>query len=76
MEQMPAGSKKQLSTLSGREKDVLFLLITGLTNKAIADKLYVSADTIKTHTLNIYRKMEVSNRSSAILKAIELGWLV
>ena len=76
MEQMLAGSKKQLSTLSEREKDVLFLLITGLTNKAIADKLYVSADTIKTHTLNIYRKMEVSNRSSAILKAIELGWLV
>ena len=75
IEQLPAKSKNQLSMLTGREKDVLFLLVTGLPNKAIAEKLFVSADTIKTHTLNIYRKMEVGNRSSAILKAVELGWV-
>ncbi|MBK5271411.1 MAG: GAF domain-containing protein [Bacteroidia bacterium] len=76
MEQISSVSKRQLSALTEREKDVLLLLVTGLPNKAIAEKLFVSPDTIKTHTLNIYRKMEVSNRSSAILKTIELGWII
>ena len=75
MEQLSAKSKKQLSLLTEREKDVLLLLVTGLPNTGIAEKLFVSADTVKTHTLNIYRKMEVGNRSSAILKAVELGWI-
>ena len=44
--------------------------------KAIAEKLFVSPGTIKTHTLSIYQKMEVSNRTSASLKAIELNWFV
>jgi DNA-binding CsgD family transcriptional regulator len=69
-------SKKQLPVLSEREKDVLLLLVSGLPNKTIAEKLFISADTVKTHTLNIYRKMEVGNRSSAILKAVELGWVI
>lgn len=68
-------SRKKLATLTEREKEVLFLLISGLTNKVIAEKLFVAAGTIKTHTLNIYHKMEVDNRSSAIIKALELGWI-
>jgi DNA-binding CsgD family transcriptional regulator/transcriptional regulator with GAF, ATPase, and Fis domain len=75
-EQLPSKSKKILSILTEREKEVLFLLITGMPNKAIAQNLFVSADTVKTHTLHIYQKMEVGNRSSAILKAVELGWVV
>jgi DNA-binding CsgD family transcriptional regulator len=75
IEQLPAKSKKQIAMLTEREKDVLLLLVSGLPNKAIAEKLFVSADTVKTHTLNIYRKMDVGNRSSAILKAVELGWV-
>jgi len=74
-ENLPAKSEKLLATLTERERDVLLLLVTGLPNKAIAEKLFVSADTVKTHTLNIYRKMEVGNRSSAILKAVELEWV-
>ena len=74
--EIPPASNKQLSLLTDREKDVLFLLVTGLPNKAIAGKLFISADTVKTHTLNIYRKMEVDNRSSAILKAVELSWIL
>ena len=69
-------SKKALLLLTEREKEVLFLLVTGLPNKGIAQKLFVSAGTVKTHTLHIYRKMDVDNRSSAILKAVELGWVV
>jgi len=70
---LPA-SKKALKLLTEREKEVLFLLVTGLPNKSLAKKLFVSATTIKTHTLNIYKKMDVVNRTSAILKAMEWGW--
>jgi len=49
-------------------------LVTGLPNKSLAKKLFVSDATIKTHTLNIYKKMDVVNRTSAILKAMEWGW--
>lgn len=73
-EKLTLGSKKLLSALTSREKDVLFLMISGLSNKCIAEKLFVSAGTVKTHTLNIYNKMDVSNRTSAIMKAIELNW--
>ncbi len=75
-EQLSFRSKKLLLLLSEREKEVLFLLVSGLSNKAIAAKLFVSPGTIKTHTLNVYRKLEVSNRTSAIMKAIELNWIV
>ena len=70
---LPA-SKKALKLLTEREKEVLFLLVTGLPNKSLAKKLFVSATTIKTHTLNIYKKMDVTNRTSAILKAMGWGW--
>src|SRR6186997_2095947 len=70
---LPA-SKKALKLLTEREKEVLFLLVTGLPNKSLAKKLFISATTIKTHTLNIYKKMDVTNRTSAILKAMEWGW--
>ena len=73
-EQLSFKAKKLLSSLTQREKEVLFLLVSGLPNKSIAGKLFVSSGTIKTHTLNIYRKMDVSNRTSAIMKAIELNW--
>ena len=75
-EQLRVKSKNLLSMLTEREKDVLFLLVTGLPNKTIGEKLFISADTVKTHTLHIYQKMEVGNRSSAILKAVELEWVI
>ena len=75
-EELSLTSKKILQQLTEREKEVLFLLVTGLPNKAIAEKLYVSAGTIKTHTLNIYQKLDVANRTTAIVKAIEMGWMV
>lgn len=74
--ELPAKSKNILLKLTLREKDVLLLLVTGLSNKAIAEKIFVSAGTVKTHTLHIYQKMNVVNRSSAILKAVELAWVV
>jgi DNA-binding CsgD family transcriptional regulator len=75
-EELTGRSKKLFLLLTEREKEVLFLLVAGLPNKEIAQKLFVSADTIKTHTLHIYQKLEVVNRSSAILKAVELQWVI
>ena len=73
-EKLTLASKKLLSALTVREREVLFFMISGLSNKSIADQLFVSPGTVKTHTLNIYNKMDVSNRTSAIMKAIELNW--
>jgi DNA-binding CsgD family transcriptional regulator len=75
-DQLAQKSKKLLAELTEREKEVLFLMVSGLSNKAIAEKLFVSPGTIKTHTLNIYQKMEVNNRTAATIKAIELSWFV
>jgi DNA-binding CsgD family transcriptional regulator len=75
-EELSPISGKALLMLTDKEKEVLLLLVSGLPNKRIAEKMFVSPGTIKTHTLHIYGKMDVGNRSSAILKAIGLGWVV
>lgn len=63
----------QLSELSKREKEVLHLLTEGLNNQEIADRLFVSLPTIKTHISNLFVKLEVKSRSQAIIKAKELN---
>ena len=73
-EKLSPASKRLLSALTPREKTVLFFMISGLANKSIAGQLFLSPATVKTHTLNIYSKMDVGNRTSAIMKAIELDW--
>jgi len=62
-----------LDPLSARELDVLGLLSKGLSNRAISDHLFISPSTVKTHTLNIYHKLEVANRTEAIIKAKAYG---
>lgn len=59
--------------LSQRESEVLSLLVTGLSNKAIAAKLVVSEETVKTHARQIYRKLDVPDRSGAIAVALREG---
>ena len=59
--------------ISKREYDVLLLLGKGLSNQEIADQLYVSMNTVKTHTSRIFEKLDVKNRTQAILKAQEIG---
>lgn len=54
--------------LSKREKEVLTFLTTGLSNEEIAEKMFVSKNTIKTHIKNIYSKLDVKNRIQAIKK--------
>lgn len=58
--------------ISKREHEVLELIANGLSNQEIADKLFVSLNTIKTHSSNLFLKLEVSRRTQAIQKAKEL----
>jgi two-component system, NarL family, response regulator LiaR len=58
--------------ISKRELEVLELMAQGLSNQEIADKLFVSLNTIKTHSSNLFLKLEVSRRTQAVQKAREL----
>ena len=58
--------------ISRRELDVLELLAVGNSNQEIADKLFVSLNTVKTHTSNLFVKLNVKRRTQAIQKAREL----
>ena len=61
--------------LSAREREVLGLLSSGKTNREIAAELYVSPGTVKAHVANIYRKLEVHNRTEALGRARAVGLL-
>jgi LuxR family maltose regulon positive regulatory protein len=61
--------------LSERELAVLRLLPTGLSQREIGERLYVSMNTVKTHLRNVYRKLEAPTRKSAVTRARELGLL-
>jgi DNA-binding NarL/FixJ family response regulator len=57
-----------VNALSDREQEVLDLLVAGLRVKEIADKLFVSANTIRTHIRHIYEKLQVQSRVEAVNK--------
>lgn len=59
--------------LTDREQDVLALMIEGLTNIEIAEKLVVSPSTIKSHVSNILAKLDVSSRTEAVAFALQHG---
>ncbi|MEH6593249.1 MAG: LuxR C-terminal-related transcriptional regulator [Halioglobus sp.] len=61
--------------LSQRELEILELLAKGQSNKAIAEKLFISMGTVKRHAHNIFNKLGVKDRRSAVSKAIGLGIL-
>jgi len=65
----------RLFELSSREMDVLILLAERLSNKEIAERLFISPDTVKRHSANIYRKLDVRSRRQAVATARKLGLL-
>lgn len=68
-------NEKELQNLnlSKRELEVLQLMAEGLSNHEIADRLFVSLSTIKTHSRNLFDKLDVSRRTQAIDKAKKLS---
>jgi DNA-binding NarL/FixJ family response regulator len=69
----PAQEDERLARLSPRERDVLDCLARGLSNRAIADELYVSEKTVKTHVSSILSKLRVADRTQAAVYALRHG---
>ena len=63
----------QRLNLTSRELDVLQLMAKGMSNQEIAEKLFVSLNTIKTHSGKLFEKMEVKRRTQAVEKAKRLS---
>ncbi|MCP4419108.1 MAG: response regulator transcription factor, partial [Chloroflexi bacterium] len=59
--------------LSGREIEVLLLVARGASNQDVAEKMHISRATVKSHLLQIYQKLGVSDRTAAATTAIERG---
>jgi len=59
--------------LTQRESEVLALLVAGLSNRAIAGKLVLGEETVKSHVRSIYRKLEVGDRAAAVATALREG---
>jgi DNA-binding CsgD family transcriptional regulator len=68
-------NQKELDSLgvSKRELEVLQLMSEGLSNQEIAEKLFVSLSTIKTHSTKLFEKLEVKRRTQAVEKAKRLS---
>jgi ATP/maltotriose-dependent transcriptional regulator MalT len=62
-----------LETLTKRERQMIDAIVTGETNKEIAEKLFISEQTVKWHIHQLYQKFGVKNRASAIAKATALS---
>jgi LuxR family maltose regulon positive regulatory protein len=62
-----------IDPLTERELEVLHLIADGFSNKEIAEKLVVTVGTVKTHTSNIYRKLDALGRTKALAKARQLN---
>lgn len=61
--------------ISKREHEVLELMARGLSNQQIADSLFISLSTVKTHSSNLFQKLGVERRTQALQKARESGIL-
>ncbi|MBA2324323.1 MAG: response regulator transcription factor, partial [Pseudonocardiales bacterium] len=59
--------------LTQRESEVLSLMVTGMSNRAIATRLVVGDETVKSHLRSIYRKLGVGDRSGAVAAALREG---
>jgi DNA-binding NarL/FixJ family response regulator len=60
--------------LSSREAEIIALITQGMTNQEIADRIYLSINSVKTYIRSAYRKMQVTRRSQAVLWGVENGF--
>jgi two-component system NarL family response regulator len=69
------GSGEGSGALSPREREVLELVAQGLNNRAIADRLFISENTVKNHVRSIHEKLQVHSRTEAVVRAVRDGLL-
>lgn len=67
------GGPTEKAGLTRRELEVLQGMIDGLTDRSIAETLCISGHTVRTHTKNIYRKLDVSSKPQAVARALQQG---
>ncbi|MCP3031439.1 response regulator transcription factor [Halobacillus sp. A1] len=67
--------RKPLHLLTRRECEVLQLLADGQSNRGVAEALFISEKTVKNHVSNILQKMNVNDRTQAVVTAIKNGWV-
>jgi LuxR family maltose regulon positive regulatory protein len=72
-ESVMGSEESQVTLLTNREQEIIELFAKRLSDKEIADRLYISYGTVKKHAVNIYRKLDVKGRRQAVNKAAELG---
>jgi two-component system, NarL family, response regulator DegU len=65
--------KPRIEDLSNREREVLELLAEGMSNRKIADTLFISEKTVKNHVSNILKKLSVNDRTQAVIFALKRG---
>jgi DNA-binding NarL/FixJ family response regulator len=65
---------KETFNLSAREQEVLNLLVNGYSYKLVADKLFISMDTVRSHIKRIYEKLHVNSKSEAVAKTLRANW--
>jgi DNA-binding NarL/FixJ family response regulator len=66
--------QKGETVLSPREMDILKGLVEGLDYKGVADKLFISPHTVRTHITKIYQKLHVSSKTQAVMMAVKNKW--
>jgi len=66
---------KNVEPLSGREMEILKLAARGISNKDIAEQLFLSPRTVQVHLGNIFNKLGVASRTEAVLYGLKRGWL-
>ena len=69
---LPFVSDERFEALTAREKEVLKMAAKGANNKEIAEKLVLSEVTVKSHMNSIFKKLKVTNRTQAVLLAIQM----
>jgi DNA-binding NarL/FixJ family response regulator len=69
------GAAEGSASLSRRELEVLTLVAQGLNNRAIAERLFISENTVKNHIRNIHEKLQVHSRMEAVVRAVREGVL-